>query len=100
MAQLADDPDFQYLAVDRRKIQQEAAPFDAKKNCFIPDEKDGYVRAEIVSTKGEEVICQNIETKHVRPAMHLSMLHQWERNTYPGDSDMGGNSLDACQFCF
>ena len=50
------DPDFQYLAVDRKKLMKEQTqPFDGKKACWVPDEKDGFTRAEIQSTKGEEV---------------------------------------------
>jgi len=49
------DEDFQYLALDRKKLMEEAPPFDAKTSCWIPDEKDGYLKANIKSTKGEEV---------------------------------------------
>lgn len=51
----SDDPDFQYLALDRRRILEEQAPYDAKSSCWIPDTKDGYVRANIIATKGENV---------------------------------------------
>ena len=52
----ADDPDFQYLAVDRKKLMKEQTQaFDGKKACWVPDEKEGFTRAEIQSTKGEEV---------------------------------------------
>lgn len=30
-------------------------PFDSKRSCWIPDEKEGFVPAEIKSTKGEQV---------------------------------------------
>jgi len=48
--------DFQFLAIDRRKIMEEAEPYDGKKSCFVPDDKEGFVKAEIISTKGEEVL--------------------------------------------
>lgn len=51
----SQDPDFLYLAVDRKKQQREQLPFDGKKACWVPDPKEGFVRAEIQSTKGEEV---------------------------------------------
>jgi len=51
----ADDPDFQYLALDRKKLMEEAPPFDAKTSCWIVDQKEGYSKANIKSTKGEEV---------------------------------------------
>ena len=47
-----DDPDYQYLAPNKKKLQEEHnQPFDGKKNCWIPDQKEGYVKAEIISTK-------------------------------------------------
>ena len=51
-----DDPDFQFLAVDRKKLlEEQTQPFDGKKNCWIPDVKEGYLKAEIISTKGDDV---------------------------------------------
>ena len=45
-----------YLLVSREeKMKMQAQPFDGKKNCWIPDQKEGFVAAEIQSTKGEEV---------------------------------------------
>ena len=50
-----DDPDFLYLGVDKKKVLQEAPAYDGKKNCWVPDEKEGYLSAEIESTKGDMV---------------------------------------------
>ena len=44
--------------MDRKKLVAEAPPFDGKKNCWVVDEKDGFVAGEIVSTKGDEVTVQ------------------------------------------
>ena len=55
MTDWCQDPDFQYLAVDHKKLMKEAKAFDGKKACWVPDEKEGFVRADIQSTKGEEV---------------------------------------------
>jgi len=49
------DPAFKYLTVDRKKMMMEARPYDGKKACWVPDPKEGFTRAEILSTKGEEV---------------------------------------------
>lgn len=50
------DDDFKYLAVDRKKLMREQTqPYDGKKSCWVPCAKDGFIRAEIQSTKGEEV---------------------------------------------
>jgi len=51
----ADDADFQYLALDRKKMMEEAPPFDAKTSCWIVDQKEGYVKANIKATKGDDV---------------------------------------------
>ena len=63
-----DDPDFQYLCVDRKKLQQEQTqPFDGKKNIWIADEKEGFIKAEIQSTKGDDitVLTEKMEVGHV-----------------------------------
>ena len=45
-----------YLLVPKEeRIRLQALPFDGKKACWIPDHKEGYLAAEIQSTKGEEV---------------------------------------------
>lgn len=50
------DPDFEFLAVDRKKLMAEQTKaFDGKKACWVPDAKEGFMAAEIQSTKGEEI---------------------------------------------
>jgi myosin heavy chain 6/7 len=50
------DPDFQFLARDPKKMMEEQnKPFDAKTSCFVPDHKEGYVKANIKSTTGDNV---------------------------------------------
>lgn len=45
-----------YLVIPQaEKIKMQATPFDGKKNCWIPEPKEGFIAAEIQSTKGEEV---------------------------------------------
>ena len=61
------DPDFQYLAVDRKKLlAEQTQPYDGKKACWVPDEKEGFARAEIVSTKGEECTVKILSSNEVR----------------------------------
>ncbi|PVD39526.1 hypothetical protein C0Q70_02160 [Pomacea canaliculata] len=61
------DPDFEYLAVDRKKLlREQTQTFDGKKNCWVPDDKEGFLAAEIQSTKGDEItvkLVKNNETK-------------------------------------
>ena len=52
-----DDPDFPYLGVDRQQAIAEAPAYDGKKSCWVTDEKEGYLVAEIQGeTKGDEVV--------------------------------------------
>ena len=45
-----------YLQVSKEeRVRAGARPFDGKKNCWIPEKNDGYVAAEIQSTKGNVV---------------------------------------------
>lgn len=45
-----------YLLVPTaEKIKLQAQPFDGKKQCWVPEAKEGFIAAEIQSTKGEEV---------------------------------------------
>ena len=35
------------------RFQNQSIPFDAKKNCWVPDEEEGFIKAEIKATKGD-----------------------------------------------
>lgn len=62
-----NDPDFQYLVVDRKKLMKEqTTTFDGKKACWVPDPKHGFLAAEIQSTKGEEITVKINTTSEVR----------------------------------
>ena len=54
MGSLYDDPEFKYLIIDRKKLISEAKPIDGKKACWVPCE-NGYLKGEIISTKGDDV---------------------------------------------
>ena len=73
-----NDPLMQYLAVDRKALMKEqTVPFDGKKMCWVPDEKEGFVAAEIQSTKGEEITVKTIESNEVKnfPSINLKILN-------------------------
>ena len=57
---------FQWLVVDRKALLKEKIEYDAKTNIWIPDPKDGYVKATIVSTKGDDVTVKNDNNMQVR----------------------------------
>ena len=65
--QLANDPDFQYLAVDRAKLlKEQTKEFDGKKMCWVPDEKEGFLKAEIQSSKGDDITVKCLDTNEVQ----------------------------------
>lgn len=52
---VGDDPDpteYLYVSLEQKRKDQ-TKPYDGKKMVWIPDEKDGFVIGEIVSTKGD-----------------------------------------------
>lgn len=75
------DPDFQYLAVDHKKIMKEqSGAFDGKKACWVPDEKEGFVRADIVSSKGDEITVKVVSTNQVRHRLANFRRYELELN--------------------
>ena len=45
-----------YLALPtEERIKLQAQPFDGKKQCWVPDQKESFIAAEITGTKGEEI---------------------------------------------
>lgn len=50
------DPGWIYLRLPRERLAEEQSkPFDSKKNVWCPDKEEGYIAAEIKSTKGDNV---------------------------------------------
>lgn len=55
--QEGEDPDptpYLFVSLEQKRIDQ-TKPYDAKKACWVPDEKEGYLLSEIKATKGEVV---------------------------------------------
>ncbi|KAJ8679906.1 hypothetical protein QAD02_015693 [Eretmocerus hayati] len=50
----ADPTPYLYVSLEQKRIDQ-TKPYDAKKACWIPDEKEGYLLGEIKGTKGDLV---------------------------------------------
>ncbi|XP_057329275.1 myosin heavy chain, muscle isoform X21 [Microplitis mediator] len=62
-----EDPDptpYLFVSLEQKRIDQ-SKPYDAKKACWVPDEKEGYLLGEIKATKGDivSVILPGGETK-------------------------------------
>lgn len=49
-----DPTPYLYVSLEQKRIDQ-TKPYDAKKTCWIPDEKEGYLLGEIKATKGDIV---------------------------------------------
>lgn len=49
-----DPTPYLFVSLEQRRIDQ-SKPYDSKKNCWVPDEKEGYLLGEIKATKGELV---------------------------------------------
>ena len=63
-----EDKDMNVLVVNKKMLlEAQSKPFDSKKNCFVPDEKDGFLPAEVVGTKGEELTVQLEKGEVCRP---------------------------------
>ena len=65
-----DDPEviesLRYLAIPKtERIKYQAMPFDAKKQCFVADHKEGFLACEITSkeaAKGKEPAKATVKT--------------------------------------
>lgn len=49
-----DPTPYLFVSLEQRRIDQ-SKPYDAKKNCWVPDEKEGFLLGEIKATKGDLV---------------------------------------------
>uniref|UniRef100_A0A673CR53 Myosin-7 n=1 Tax=Sphaeramia orbicularis TaxID=375764 RepID=A0A673CR53_9TELE len=50
---------------DRERLEAQTRPFDMKKECFVPDTDEEYVKASIVSREGDKVTAQTERGKTV-----------------------------------
>ncbi|CAD5233385.1 unnamed protein product [Bursaphelenchus xylophilus] len=54
-----NDPGWKYLRRTREQIlEDQSRPYDTKKDCWVPDEEEGYVAAVIKSTNGDQTVVQ------------------------------------------
>ncbi|XP_063608871.1 myosin heavy chain, muscle-like [Penaeus indicus] len=47
-----DPSEYLYVSMEQKRIDQ-TKPYDPKKSCWVPDEKESYVQGEIQGTKGD-----------------------------------------------
>jgi hypothetical protein len=50
-----NDPAFPYLSFDKKSVTKDTGNFDSRKSTWIPDDKEGFIKADIVNTAGEKV---------------------------------------------
>ncbi|XP_050734448.1 myosin heavy chain, muscle-like isoform X2 [Eriocheir sinensis] len=61
-----DPTEFLFVSLEQKRTDQ-TKPYDAKKSCWVPDEKDGYIEGEIQGTKGDIVtVLARGETKNLK----------------------------------
>ncbi|ESO82014.1 hypothetical protein LOTGIDRAFT_223645 [Lottia gigantea] len=69
------DPDFEYLAVDRKKLlAEQTQSFDGKKACWVPDEKHAFLPAEIQSSKGDDITVKITTNNDIRTVNKESIM--------------------------
>lgn len=49
-----DPTPYLFVSLEQKRIDQ-SKPYDSKKTCWIPDDKEGYLLGEIKATKGDIV---------------------------------------------
>ncbi|XP_015236369.1 PREDICTED: myosin-7-like [Cyprinodon variegatus] len=50
---------------DRERLEAQTRPFDMKKQCFVPDPDEEYVKASVISREGDKVTAQTEKGKTV-----------------------------------
>jgi len=53
---------------DRERLEAQTRPFDMKKQCFVPDVDEEYVKASIISREGDKVTANTERGKVSEPA--------------------------------
>lgn len=57
---------------DRERLEAQTRPFDMKKECFVPDPDEEYVKASITSREGDKVTAQTEKGKVSK--LHAQLL--------------------------
>ncbi|XP_044003233.1 myosin heavy chain, muscle isoform X1 [Aphidius gifuensis] len=88
VVQEGEDPDpapYLYVTLEQKRIDQ-SKPYDGKKACWVPDEKEGHVLGEIKATKGDivSVVLPGGETKDFKK----DLLQQVNPPKYEKAEDM------------
>ncbi|CAJ0963180.1 unnamed protein product, partial [Mesorhabditis belari] len=61
-----DDPGWQFLRMSREQmIVEQSKPYDSKKDCWVPDEEDGFVSAQVMEEKGDTIKVVTIKQNEI-----------------------------------
>lgn len=69
-----DPTPYLFVSLEQKRIDQ-SKPYDSKKACWIPDDKEGYLLGEIKATKGE-IVSVGIAGGEVSKPYNLTDTHQ------------------------
>jgi len=72
---------FQYLWVDRKALLKTLEGFDGKKACWVPDDNEGFLQGEIVSSKGDDITVKINKTQEVRRDLQNSVTNNMFMDT-------------------
>lgn len=107
-AQMADfGAAAQYLRKsEKERLEAQTRPFDIRTECFVPDDKEEYVKAKIVSREGGKVTA---ETENGKVCAMVARQGgwlgergqgeplQWELRSLRGGADAQMCSLENCR---
>lgn len=48
---------------DKERLEAQTRPFDMKKECFVPDVEEEYLKASITGRDGDKVTCETSKGK-------------------------------------
>uniref|UniRef100_A0A0M3HFS8 Myosin N-terminal SH3-like domain-containing protein n=1 Tax=Ascaris lumbricoides TaxID=6252 RepID=A0A0M3HFS8_ASCLU len=63
----------------------QSAPYDSKKDCWIPDKEEGYVAAQILSVKGDQVV---VSAKGTEVTLKAELISQMNPPKFEKTEDM------------
>jgi myosin heavy chain 6/7 len=62
---LSKGPSWSYGSYRVKLLKEQTREFDGKKMCWIPDHKEGFLKVEIQSTKGDDITVKCLDTNEV-----------------------------------
>lgn len=79
---------------EKERLEAQTRPFDLKKDVFVPDDKEEFVKAKIVSREGGKVTA---ETENGKVSGRASMRNHPGQPPHLGWTEMGATSVHPMQ---